>query len=235
MNDRASHPGRRTVLHAALRTTTAFSIIGAATWLLPSAGWTQQPPPAPAAAVAAASPPLRLRGTLLSVEPKLLVLKERNGETLRLARAEKMPVSEVFPIALADIRPGSYVGAAAMPQPDGTQKALEVLVFPEAARGTGEGFHPWDLQPESTMTNATVASLAPAPATVQGGRELRLSYRGGEKTVLVPPGVPIVSIRPSDDSLLVPGANVMITAQDRDGTPTALRVLAGRNGFAPPM
>ena len=183
-----------------------------------------------------AQPTMRIRGTIVEVDATTLVVKDRRGETLRLARAEKMPVSEVFPIALTDIKQGSFVGAAAMPQPDGKQKALEVLVFPEAARGSGEGHHPWDLQQESTMTNATVAELAPAPASVMpGGQELKLTYKGGEKTVIVPPDVPIVSFKPADDLLLVPGAKVLVTAQDKNGTPTALRVLTGRNGFAPPM
>ncbi len=181
-------------------------------------------------------PTMRIRGTIVEVDATTLVVKDRKGATLRLARADKMPVSEVFAIALADIKQGSYVGAAAMPQPDGKQKAIEVLVFPEAARGSGEGHYPWDLQQESTMTNATVAELAPAPASVAAGsQELKLSYKGGEKTVIVPPDVPVVSFKPADDSLLVPGAKVLVTAQDKDGTMTALRVLAGRNGFTPPM
>ena len=184
---------------------------------------------------AVAQPTMRIRGTVVEVDATTLVVKDRKGETLRLARADKMPVSEVYPIALTDIKQGSYVGAAAMPQPDGKQKALEVLVFPEAARGSGEGHYPWDLQQESTMTNATVEALEPAPASVQGGQELKLSYKGGEKTVIVPADVPIVTFKPADDSLLVPGAKVMVTAQDKNGTMTALRVLAGRNGFTPPM
>ncbi len=210
----------------------AVSLVGALG--LPSAAVAQSA--AASAPSVVAQPTMRIRGTVVEVDATTLVVKDRKGETLRLARADKMPVSEVYPIALADIKQGSYVGAAAMPQPDGKQKALEVLVFPEAARGSGEGHYPWDLQQESTMTNATVAELAPAPASVmQGGQELKLSYKGGEKTVIVPPDVPVVSFKPADDSLLVPGAKVLVTAQDKNGTMTALRVLAGRNGFAPPM
>ena len=144
----------------------------------------------------------------------------------------------MVPIALSDIKAGSYVGTAAMPQPDGTQLALEVLVFPETARGTGEGHRPWDLRPDSTMTNATVADLAAAPSSVPGGQKLILKYKDGEKTVVVPAGVPVVTFKPGkqdETALLVPGAKVLITAQEQRGKPTALRVVVGRNGFAPPM
>jgi hypothetical protein len=127
--------------------------------------------------------------------------------------------------------PLAPIGTAAMPQPDGTATALEVLVFPEAARGTGEGSSAWDLQPGSTMTNATVADLVATPQ----GRTLKLRYKEGEKTVTVPAGVPVVTFAPADRALLVPGAKVLITAQLREGKPTALRALAGRNGSAPPM
>ena len=113
---------------------------------------------------------------------------------------------------------------------DGTQLAMAVTVFPESARGTAEGHRPFDLQPQSTMTNATVADVVAAPA----GRRLRLKYKDGEKIIVVPPGAPIVSFRPGDRSLLVPGASVSLTAQAIDGKPTALRINAGRNGFALP-
>ncbi|MEO7640803.1 MAG: hypothetical protein ABIU07_05275, partial [Ramlibacter sp.] len=113
---------------------------------------------------APAAPTVRLRATIEKVDATSITVKERNGEVITLVRPPDMGVSEVYPIALADIKAGSYIGTAAMPQADGTQLALEVLVFPEAARGTGEGHNPWDLRPESTMTNATVADLVAAPA-----------------------------------------------------------------------
>ncbi|MET3918194.1 hypothetical protein ABID97_004976 [Variovorax sp. OAS795] len=191
---------------------------------------------APVLALAqAASDPVRIRGTIVRVDAKTLVVQDRGGEVVSLARPADMAVSEVYPIKLSDIRQGSFIGTAAMPQADGTQKALEVVVFPEAARGTGEGHRPWDLLPQSTMTNATVADLAAAPKSVRGGQQLRLTYKGGEKTVIVPPDVPVVTFRPGNESLLVPGAKVLVNAQEKNGTPTALRVTAGRNGFAPPM
>lgn len=191
-----------------------------------------------AMAQAPANPTLRLRATIEKVDATSLTVRERSGEVITLVRPAAMDVSEVYPLALADIKPGSYIGTAAMPQADGSQLALEVVVFPEAARGTGEGHRPWDLRPESTMTNATVADLAMAPSSVPGGQKLTLRYKDGEKTVIVPPGVPVVSFKPGkadENVLLVPGAKVMITAQEQAGKPTALRVIVGRNGFAPPM
>ena len=185
-----------------------------------------------------AAPTVRLRAVIEKIDAVSMTVTERSGEVITLVRPADMDVSEVFAVLLSDIKPGSYIGTAAMPQADGTQLALEVLVFPEAARGSGEGHRPWDLRPESTMTNATVADLAAAPLSVPNGQKLTLKYKDGEKTVIVPSGVPVVSFKPAkvdEKILLVPGANVMITAQEKDGKPTALRVIVGRNGFAPPM
>lgn len=189
----------------------------------------------PTLASAQNAPTIRVRGTVVYADPRQVIVKDRGGEVVTLARVADMPVAEVYAIKLSDIKQGSFIGTAAMPQADGSQKALEVLMFPEAARGTGEGHYPWDLQPQSTMTNATVADLASAPASVHGGQQLKLSYKGGEKTLIVPRGTPVVTFRPGSDALLVPGAKVLVNAQERSGTPTAVRVLAGRNGFTPPM
>jgi len=160
-----------------------------------------------------------------------MTVKERSGEVITLVLAGNLNVNEVFPIALAAIQPGSFIGTAAMPRADGTLDALEVLVLPEAARGNGEGHRPYDLQPGSTMTNATVADLVAAPT----GRKLTLRYKDGEKTVNVTDTTPVVSFRPGDRSLLVVGGKVIVTAELRSGVPTATRVLAGRDGFAPPL
>lgn len=184
---------------------------------------------------AVAEKPVRLRGTIESVDATTITMKERGGETVVLQRAPDMPIAEVYAISLSDIKPNSFIGTAAMPQPDGTQRAVEVLVFPEAARGAGEGHYAWDLMPESTMTNATVEGMSAAPSDVPGGQKLVLKYKGGETTVIVPKDVPVVTFKPATSELLVPGAKVMISAQLKDGKPTAMRVNAGRNGFQPPM
>jgi hypothetical protein len=183
------------------------------------------------AQTAAQNPTVRLRGVIEKLEPGFVTIKERRGEIIKLVMADNMPMNEVYAIAMSEIKAGSFIGTAAMPKPDGTLEALEVLVFPEAMRGTGEGHNPWDLQKDSTMTNATVADLKVAP----NGRQLRLTYKGGEKIVNVAEGAPIVTFRPGEKSLLVVGAKVLIVAQEKDGKPTALRMTIGRDGFAPPM
>ena len=184
-----------------------------------------------ALAQAPAAPTERLRGSVVSFDASTLVMKERSGQTVTLSLDEKFSVNEVVPIEVGAIKSGSYIGTAAQTQPDGSLRALEVLVFPEPQRGTGEGHRPWDLEPNSTMTNATVAEFVAAPQ----GRTMKLRYKDGEKTVIVPDGVPIVTFAPGDATLLVPGAKVIVTATQRDGKPAALRASAGRNGFAPPM
>src|SRR6478609_5347471 len=178
-----------------------------------------------------ATPTMRLRGTIEKIDPTTLVVKERGGETLTLTLADNLTVSEVLPIDPTAIQSGSFVGIASLPAADGTLAALEVLVFPESARGTAEGHSAWDLQPGSQMTNATVTSIAPGAK----GRTMTLRYKDGEKTIVVPEGVPVVTLKPGDRSLLVPGAKVFVFVQVRNGQPTALRATAGRNGFAPPM
>jgi len=177
------------------------------------------------------APTMRLRGTIEKIDASSVVIKERNGETMTLALADNLAVNEVLPLDPEAIQSGKFVGTAAMPGADGSLAALEVLVFPEAARGTGEGHSQWDLQPGSTMTNATVTAVTPSAK----GRSMTLRYKDGEKTIFVPDGIPVVTLQPGDRSLLVPGARVLVTAQNRDGKPTALRITAGRNGFAPPM
>ena len=152
------------------------------------------------------------------------------ASTLVLAQTAP-PANPTLRLRVEDIKAGGYVGTAAVPGPNGTLDAVEVRVFMESQRGTGEGHNPWDLLPESTMTNATVANLAVAP----NGRTLILKYKGGEKIVNVKEGAPVVTYRPAEKSLLMVGAKVLIIAQEKDGKPTALRMTIGRDGFAPPM
>ncbi len=182
-------------------------------------------------AMAQTAQPLRLRATIEKVEPGSITVKERSGEVVTLVLASDLSVTEVYPISINDIKADSYVGAAATPGKDGTLDAVEVLVFPAAMRGAGEGHRPFDLMPQATMTNAAVDGMSSSAR----GRTLKLKYKDGEKTLNVPLNVPIVTIKPGDNSLLVTGAKLIVTAEVRDGKPAATRILAGRNGFAPPM
>ena len=138
----------------------------------------------------------------------------------------------VAKVGIEAITPNSFVGAATMPQSDGTQTALEVLVFPESGRGSNEGHYPWDLQPGSMMTNATVTEVV----AVGPGRRMTLRYKDGEKVIMVPASAPIVTFEPGDRAMLKPGAHVLLTATPQpDGSLTAARVAIGKDGLVPPM
>jgi len=189
------------------------------------------PAMAAAQSTAAPAPPVRLRGTIENVTADQLVLKDRSGQRVTLAVPADVTVTEMYPIGPDAVKSGSFVGVGAMPQPDGSQKAIAVLVFPDAMRGTGEGHRPFDFLPQSTMTNATVAGEATASSD---GQRMKLTYPGGEKTIVVPPDAPIVSLRPGNRELLVRGAGVSVSAQVVGDQPTATRITAGRNGFSPP-
>jgi hypothetical protein len=186
-----------------------------------------------ACGVAAAqdNPPVRLRGTIESFTAPNLVIRERSGKVVTLTLPDETGIAEVIATDITSIQPGSFVGTAALPRADGKLESLEVVVFPEAARGTGEGHYPWDLKPDSSMTNATVADLVRSPS----GRTMTLRYKDGEKTVIVPDDVPVVTFRPGDRALIVPGAKVFIVADVGDDRFTVRRLLIGRNGFTPPM
>ena len=184
-----------------------------------------------AAAAQGAEQTLRIRGTIDQIDAKSMVVKDRGGKATPLVYADDLRVSEVVPIDPAAIQTGAFIGTAAVPRADGSLAAIEVHVFPEDARGTGEGHRPFDLQPGSTMTNATVASVTTGP----NDRVVTLRYKDGEKTIHVPNGVPIVTVKPGDKSLLVPGAKVIVSEQVRGGKNVATRVVVGRNGVEPPM
>jgi len=185
------------------------------------------------AALAQQPPAVRIRGTIEAVDGAVLAIKSREGADMKVRVTDNVVVVGIAKSALSDIKPGSYIGVSAMPEPDGTQKALAVHIFPEAQRGTGEGFRAWDLRPNSTMTNATVAE------TVAGtdGQNIMVKYKDGEKKVVVPPGTPIVAFVSADKSELKPGAKIIIfgaTKKD-DGSLEAGRVGVGLDGITPPM
>jgi len=179
---------------------------------------------------------VRVRGTIERVEGQTYVVKSRDGAELKVVLADNALVVAIVKASISDIKPGSFVGVTGMPQADGSQKAIEVHIFPEAMRGTGEGHYPWDLQPKSTMTNASVVNIEQTVTEVDG-RVLSMKYKDGEKKIIVPPKVPIVTYVPSDKSELKPGVQIFISAAKRlpDGTLQAPRVNFGRDGLTPPM
>jgi hypothetical protein len=182
--------------------------------------------------VAAAQTPTRTRGIIESATEQPLTIKSRDGQTVTVTLAPNFSVVAVSKASLGDIKPGSFVGAAALPQPDGTFKAQEVVVFPEDLRGNNEGHFRWDLSPGSTRTNATVSAMMSG----NGGTALTLKHKDGEVKVVVPRDVPIVTLGPGDKRLLVPGAGVFVPAsRAADGALSAGRVLVDKDGLMPPM
>jgi hypothetical protein len=184
-------------------------------------------------ALAQTQPPIRIRGTITAFDGNELQVKSREGQDVTLHMAENTKVNLLVPIHLSDIKEGSFVGVTALQNgPENSLQALEVHVFPEALRGTGEGHYAWDLEPGSSMTNANVDAIV----NVNNGKELVLSYQGGSQKIIVPQGVPLVTFIASDRSQLIPGAKVLvITRREENGALTALRISVGKDGMKPPM
>jgi hypothetical protein len=184
-----------------------------------------------AAALAQAPQTQRLHGVIEKVDGKTLTAKSDKGAPLTLNLADKLLVVAVVKASMADIKDGDYIGSGAMPQPDGSQKAIEVHIFADSMRGTGEGFRPWDGAPNSTMTNGTVG------ATVTGvaGPVVTVKYKDGEKKIIVGPDVPIVRYVVSDQSALKPGAafSVIAAVKQPDGSFNINRINVGRDGVVP--
>ena len=176
--------------------------------------------------------PSRVRGSIEAVDGDTLTVKSRSGEDVKLHMTGDMQVVGITKISLSDIKVGSFIGTTTVPDPDGTQKAVEVHVFPEDMRGTGEGSRPYDLRPNSTMTNATVAT------TVAGndGHTLMVKYKDGEKKVVVSPDTPVVTFVPGDKSDLKAGAKIIAFMKKLpDGSFETNRASVGRDGLTPPM
>jgi len=193
----------------------------AAVSILATVAWAQQPPP------------VRIRGTIEAVDGPVLSIKTREGSDVKVSMTDNAAVFAVVKTELSQIKEGSYIGVSAMPEPDGTQKAFAVHIFPENQRGAAEGFRPWDARAGSTMTNATVAE------TVKGtdGQNILVKYKDGEKKVVVPPGTPVVTFVTGDKSEVKPGAKIIIfgAVKKDDGVLEANRVNIGRDGITPPM
>jgi len=184
------------------------------------------------APAAEAQTPVRVRGAVEKLDGNVLTVKSREGPSIQIKLADNFAVAAVVPTELDKVAAGTFIGTASMKAPDGTLVALEVLLFPEAMRGTGEGHYPWDLQPESMMTNATVATVA----TASDGQTLTLKYKDGTQTIKVKPGTPIVTFAPGDRADAKVGAKVFLGAtKGADGSLTAARLLVGKDGLTPPM
>jgi len=185
-----------------------------------------------ASCTAATAQTLRVRGTIEKVDGNVLTLKSTDGAQLKLTLTENAMIVAVVRASMADIKEGTFLGSAAMPQPDGSQKALEVHIFPEPMRGTGEGHRPYAPVLNSTMTNGSASG-----ATVAGveGATMVVKYKGGEKKIVVPPGVPIVRYEVGSKGDLKAGAPFTVLAATRkpDGTLEASRINVGRDGVVP--
>jgi hypothetical protein len=182
---------------------------------------------------AGAAENVRVRGTIVGLDGSTLTVKTREGADAKVMLKAGWKMAGVAKASVEDIKPGDFVGIASLPTASGGDGAIEVLVFPPAMKGTGEGSYAWDLKPKSSMTNATVTNA------VKGveGRTLDLSYSGGkEKKIAIPDGVPIVTLGPATEADLKPGATVFVPAQKGDdGMLAAGFVVVGNNGVEPPM
>jgi hypothetical protein len=178
-------------------------------------------------------PPVRVRGEIAKVDGSTLSVKARDGSMLTVKLNEKTRLSAIVPATLADIKPGSYIGVSSHPQPDGSQKAIHVHIFPEALRGIAEGHFKWDNQPGSMMTNATVVTTV---ASVDG-QVISVKYKTGEQKIVVPKGAPIVTYLPGKLDELNPGVKIFIVAAQKqpDGSLLAPSLNFGRDGLIPPM
>jgi hypothetical protein len=181
---------------------------------------------------AQAAESVRVRGTIVSLAGTTLTVKTREGATSALTLKDGWKLTGLAKAAVDDIKPGDFVGVASLPKVAGGDGALEVLIFPAALKGTGEGSYPWDLKPSSTMTNATVSN---AVKDVDG-RTVTLAYHGQEKKMSIADDTPIVTFAPATQADLAPGAPVFVPAdRGADGALTAGFVVVGTNGVVPPM
>jgi hypothetical protein len=185
------------------------------------------------AAQASAQEPMRVRGTVEGMDGEMYVVKTRGGDTVKVALTDKPLFVAMVRASMADIKPGMFVGSTAMPAADGSLQAVEVHIFPEAMRGTGEGHRPWDLKPQSTMTNANVE----AAVTGANSQTLTVKYKGGEKTLIITPETVVVTYAPGDKAEVKAGTGIFITTAEKkpDGTLVTPRITYGKDGLIPPM
>lgn len=184
-------------------------------------------------AIAQAQAVTRVRGAITGFDGQVLSVKTRDGDDMNITVTEDTGISSIIELRMNDIRQGDFVGVTSINKgQDGTRYALEVHVFPEPSRGSGEGHRDWDLEPGSTMTNANIDAIVER----NDGKELTLGYKGGMQKIIMLPEVPVVSFMPGDKSLLNAGMQIFIIAhQAGDGAITAQRILVGKGGIKPPM
>lgn len=184
-----------------------------------------------ASALAAGRSGQKVRGTVTAFDGNVLKVRTREGRALVMRVPRKAKINVLSPLTLRDIKPGDFVGVTALLR-GGELQALEVHVFPEAMRGTGEGHYDWDLEPGSTMTNANVDAVV----ATNDGEKLTLSYKGGSQQIVVPPGTPVITFSPATRSMLKRGASVFVIARrSENGSLNALRILLGSGRIKPPM
>lgn len=186
-----------------------------------------------AASLAAAQTPLRVRGAIEGVDGQTLSVKGRDGAMMKVKLADGARVLTLNKMTLADVKQGTFVGITAMPQPDGSQKAVEIHIFPDAMRGTGEGHYPWDLMPNSTMTNGNIESQVVS----NDGQTLVMKYKDGEKTIIVPANVEVVMFVPATVADIKAGEKFFVPRGKKlpDGAVEAGVIIINSRGVDPPM
>lgn len=186
-----------------------------------------------AAAFAQGAPPTAVRGQVVSLDGNTLTVKTATS-TVAVTVPDNLRVQYVVKSDISKIGPGTFIGTAAVPQPDGTYKALEIQFFNQKNH-PGETDRPWDVAPRSTMTNATIAEMSAVSVDKVDGRMLTLKWAGGTKKIFVPESAPVVSFEPADRSAIVPGANCMLFASKKeDGSLTTASVNVGKDGLKIP-
>lgn len=173
----------------------------------------------------------RVPGEVLAAGPASITVKHTGGETLVVDADANVPVVAMKTLTRTDIKPGSFVGVGARTGPDGKQTAVQIVVFPESSRGTGEGHRGWNMGPDSTMTNANVDAVVEG----SGANDLKLSYKGGSQTIAVPADVKVLTYIPAERADVKVGKKVVINAVLKDARPTATRILVEKDGVIPPM
>jgi hypothetical protein len=200
-----------------IRPLVAAAVLG----LSASAAVAQQPPT-----------PTKVRGEIERIDGDKLAVKARDGQDVKVLLAPELRVADIAPIALSEVKPGAFIGATTVPGPNGAHDAIEIHVFPESMRGTGEGSRAWDLGPNSTMTNATVDQSVAS----NDGNTIHVKYKGGQKVITLTPTTQVVTYVPGSKADLKQGAKIIAFGKTLpDGSFQTSRIAVGRDGLTPPM